>query len=101
MKNLFILLTLIGFGLFIAGCEGGGRQSFGYKSSNCNDIKQDCLDKCRKDNKSQKSCLTECEKVRGMCEAVKTKGCLQDCNMKFGKGTQEAERCKKRCSGEL
>ena len=100
MKSLFILLTIVWFSLLLVGCEGG-RQSFGYKSSNCNDVKQSCLDKCRKDNKSQNLCLSECEKVRGMCEAVKTKGCLQDCNMKFGKGSQEAERCKKRCSGEL
>ncbi|EEO25612.1 hypothetical protein [Helicobacter winghamensis] len=97
MKKLFILFGFVAV-LFFGACSGENN-SFLYKSSNCNDAKRDCLIKCRKDGKGQTRCLEECEKVRGMCEAVKTKGCLQDCNTRHGKNTPASEQCKKRCQG--
>lgn len=98
MKKLLFLLSLVFIIGFLGACSGGN-ESFLYKSSNCNDAKRDCLIECRKNGKGQTKCLEECEKVRGMCEAVKTKGCLQDCNIRHGKNSPAAEQCKKRCQG--
>ncbi|TLD83501.1 hypothetical protein LS70_004900 [Helicobacter sp. MIT 11-5569] len=100
MKKLLFLLNFVCILGFLSACgQGGDDKAFLYKSSNCDDTKRDCLLKCRKDGKGQARCLDECEKVRGMCEAVKTKGCLQDCNARHGKNTPIAEQCKKRCQG--
>lgn len=99
MKKLFLFfmcLFYVGMVGSLNGCSSENK-SFLYSSSNCNDAKRDCLNKCRLEGKGQAICLSECEKVRGMCEAVKTKGCLQNCNLQYGKGTQAAEQCKKRC----
>lgn len=96
MKTLLFLFSFICIIGFLGACSSG-EQSFFYKSSNCNDVKNDCLIKCRKDGKRQRECLESCEKARGMCEAVKAKGCLQDCNTQYGKNTPAAEQCKKRC----
>lgn len=93
----FFIIFLFCIGIFVFyGCSKE-EKNFLYNSSNCNDVKRDCLNQCRNEGKSQAICLNECEKVRGMCAAVKTKGCLQNCNSQYGKGTQAAEQCKKRC----
>ncbi|TLD85618.1 hypothetical protein [Helicobacter sp. MIT 05-5294] len=92
----FILLFCFGILGIFGGCSKEDK-NFLYNTSNCNDAKRDCLNKCRSEGKGQAVCLNDCEKVRGMCEAVKTKGCLQNCNLQHGKGTAAAEQCKKRC----
>ncbi len=95
MKRFVFLVGLICVaGLFVA-CEND--KKFLYGNSNCNDVKRDCLNICRKEGKAQALCLTECEKVRGMCAAVKIKGCLQDCTMRFGKNSPQTDQCKGRC----
>lgn len=96
MKKLFLFFILLFcFGIVgsVSGCSKDDK-SFLYNTSNCNDAKRDCLNKCRNEGKGQAICLNECEKVRGMCESVKTKGCLQNCNLQYGKGTPSAEQCK-------
>ncbi|MDY3113490.1 MAG: hypothetical protein SOW25_04085 [Helicobacter sp.] len=95
-KLLFVCGIIFGIG-FLGACSSSSDKGFIYSSSDCNEVKRDCLNKCRQAGKGQNTCLSECEKARGMCEAVKTKGCLQDCNLRFGKDSPGAEQCKKRC----
>lgn len=97
MKKLLFAMSIIGITCFLSACGGGNDQNFLYSSSDCNEVKRECLHKCRLSGKGQNLCLTECEKARGMCEAVKTKGCLQDCNLRYGKDSPATEQCKKRC----
>ena len=99
MKKFLSIVFIVCIVGFLGACSKGEDKTFLYSSSNCDEVKRDCLAKCRKNGKEQSKCLMECEKVRGMCEAVKTKGCLQDCNKTYGKNSASAEQCKKRCRG--
>lgn len=90
MKNFLFILIL----LFFAACDN--RSKFGFSSGNCNEVYQTCMNKCIQD-KPRNECIESCSKSRGMCQAVKTKGCMQDCNKNYGKNSQQAETCKKRC----
>lgn len=51
----------------------------------------------KKGDKTRNRCLNECDKMRGMCKAMKIKGCMQQCNEKHTKGTAQNEACKTRC----
>lgn len=92
-----LLSLLLGFVIFFSSCSNGNNNFFSVNSSDCNKTKSNCLVKCKQSGKGQNRCIEECEKVRGMCEAIKTKGCLQECNIRYGKNTQAAEQCKRRC----
>ncbi|CAM2892950.1 hypothetical protein [Helicobacter burdigaliensis] len=97
MKKIVLLIISIGI-LSFSGCSSNNDNNLVYGSSNCDEAKRICLNKCAKQGKSRRVCLDECEKARGMCEAIKVKGCLQDCNLQYGKGTSAAEQCKLRCT---
>ncbi len=95
----FILLAVLGFGaFFISGCDNNKKATFGFTSSNCNEVYTNCLNKCIQSNRTRLDCSNSCERSRGMCEAIKVKGCMQNCNKRYGKGTLQAETCKKRCA---
>ncbi|MCH5323007.1 MAG: hypothetical protein J1E31_05485 [Helicobacter sp.] len=96
MKALNLILILL-WGFFSIGC-GDSKSEFMYQSSDCNKVKTDCINQAKIDRKPYNQYMLECEKVRSMCAAVKAKGCLQDCQIKFGKGTPAAEQCKNRCA---
>ncbi|MGX2983486.1 hypothetical protein [Helicobacter sp. 23-1045] len=82
--------------VFIVGCEK--KATFGFTSSDCNEVYSICLNKCTQSGKSRADCLQSCERSRGMCNAVKTKGCMQNCNKSYGKNTPSAESCKRQCA---
>ena len=97
MKNLLFFISLIG--IFYSGCSSQSGKFFN-EASDCDKTKQSCMKKCREQGKSQNVCTNECEKLRTMCNAIKTKGCMQDCNLKYGKNTPTAENCKKSCNAQ-
>ncbi|RAX51636.1 hypothetical protein CCY99_08720 [Helicobacter sp. 16-1353] len=92
MKNLIFLVVIM---LLISGCNN--RDKFGFTSSDCGEVYTNCMNKCTQSNKSRAECLNNCDKSRAMCEAVKTKGCMQNCNKNYGKNTSSSEACKKSC----
>ncbi|RDU65539.1 hypothetical protein [Helicobacter sp. MIT 14-3879] len=71
--------------------------TFGFTSGNCNEVYTACMNKCTQANKTRSECINNCDKSRSMCEAVKTKGCMQNCNKNYGKKSQQAEVCKQQC----
>lgn len=91
----FIFLALFGV-FFLVGCEK--KATFGFTSSNCNEVYTICMNKCLQSNKKRTECTESCERSRGMCAAIKVKGCLQDCNKTYGKNTLQAETCKNNCT---
>lgn len=96
MKKM-IFLVILGFSAFVSiGCEKNGQ--FGFSSGDCNEVYTNCVNKCVQSNKSRIECTNSCERGRGMCASIKLKGCTQDCNKNYGKGTPEAESCKNRCT---
>ena len=80
---------------FLVACEK--KAVFGFTSSDCNEVYTICLNKCTQANKPRAECIPSCERGRGMCFAVKTKGCMQDCNKEHGKNTPSAQACKRQC----
>ncbi|MGP1450183.1 MAG: hypothetical protein ACTTJS_03535 [Wolinella sp.] len=96
MKKLTILLIVAIFSLVLVGCEDKSKQ-FGFGSGDCNEVQRNCINQCSRSGKSSAQCINDCEKARAMCAAIKVKGCMQDCNQRYGKGSQGAEYCKKRC----
>ncbi len=91
IKNILVLFVII----FIIGCDNENK--FGFSSSNCNEVYTNCLNKCIQSGKTRAECLGNCDKSRGMCESIKIKGCMQDCNKVYGKGTASSESCKRSC----
>lgn len=92
MKKLINIILGI---LFFVGCWDNNK--FGFISSNCNEVYSNCMNKCVKKGLKRSDCFNSCDKSRGMCASIKVKGCMQDCNSKYKKGTQNAEICKQRC----
>ena len=93
----FIFLAVLG-AIFFIGCDSGKKSPFGFTSSDCNEVYTTCQNKCIQSNRTRADCANSCERSRGMCEAIKVKGCMQNCNKIHGKGTLQAETCKKRCA---
>lgn len=96
MKKLIFLAVLVM--IIFGGCDSGKKSPFGFSSNDCNEVYSNCLNKCIQSNQTRVECITSCERGRGMCEAIKVKGCMQDCNKRYDKGTLQAETCKKRCT---
>lgn len=94
MKILRIALLTLPFLLFL-GCD---KSKFGFSSSNCGEVYTNCLTKCTQSGKTRAECLNGCERSKGMCQAVKIKGCMQDCNTNYGKNSPSAEACKRSCA---
>lgn len=95
----FVFLVVVGFGAFVlSGCDSGKKSAFGFTSNDCNEVYSNCLNKCIQQNRTRVECTTSCERSRGMCEAIKVKGCMQNCNKRYGRKTLQAETCKKRCA---
>lgn len=92
MRIFLVILMAIVF----AGCEK--KATFGFTSNDCNEVYTNCINKCIQTNKSRAECANSCDRSRGMCEAIKVKGCMQNCNKRYGKNTMQSETCKKRCS---
>lgn len=90
MKVLLFLLLVLSF----SACDN--KAKFGFTSKDCDEVYNNCINKCSQTN-SYNSCLSSCEQSSGMCKAIKVKGCMQDCNIRYGKGTDSAEVCKQRC----
>lgn len=99
MKKLFLLIFLGLFVAFACGC-GNNKPAGPFKSSDCQENKNYCITECKKKGGKLSDCANTCEKARGMCQAMKIKGCLQDCNIKFGKGTTSANQCQDRCRAQ-
>ena len=99
MKKLIILLISLFVAVALIACEKSGskKQQFGFGSSDCNQVQRNCMNQCAREGKPSSQCINECDKARSMCAAVKVKGCMQDCNQRYGKGTSSAESCKGRC----
>lgn len=93
----WIFLAILG-AIILGGCDSGKKSPFGFSSNDCNEVYSNCLNKCIQSNKTRVECVGSCERSRGMCEAIKVKGCMQNCNKRYGKGTLQAETCKKRCA---
>lgn len=89
------IIMFIAIVFLLNACDN--KSKFGFTSSNCNEVYTNCMNKCTQGNQPKNKCLESCDKSRSMCEAVKTKGCMQDCNKVYGKGSQQAETCKQRC----
>lgn len=87
---LLIFFTLV----LINGCSN--RSKFGFISSNCDEVYSSCMNKCLLTSK-RNDCINNCSKGKAMCASIKVKGCMQDCNVKYKKGTHNAELCKQRC----
>lgn len=81
--------------VFINGCNSSSK--FGFTSSDCSEVYSTCMNKCTPNSK-RSECINNCSKSKAMCESIKVKGCMQDCNTKYKKGTQNAELCKRRCA---
>jgi len=96
MKTLNSFILLIGIMLLFVACSSQ-TQEFGFGSSDCNEVQSKCMKQCTKNGKSVVQCNDECERAKGMCNAIKVKGCMQECNTKYGKDTPGAESCKKAC----
>lgn len=92
MKNFAFLFMIM---LLLSGCNNESK--FGFTSSNCGEVYNNCMNKCIQSNKTRAECLGNCDKSRAMCEAVKTKGCMQDCNTNYGKNTPSSDACKRSC----
>lgn len=90
MKKFSIFMIVL---ILFFGCSSQSGK-FGFTSGDCNKIYEECLQKC---NKTRDECNRDCEKLKGMCRAMKIKGCMQECNQKYGKGTPAAEDCKAKC----
>ena len=95
MRIIALILCFL-YVIFAVGCEK--KAQFGFTSSDCNEVYTNCLNKCIQTNKTRIECSQSCERSRGMCSAIKVKGCMQDCNKRYGKNTMQSETCKKRCS---
>ena len=93
VMRIFLVILMA---IFFAGCEK--KATFGFTSSDCNEVYTNCINKCIQTNKSRAECANSCDRSRGMCEAIKVKGCMQNCNKRYGKNTMQSETCKKRCS---
>ena len=99
MKFFIIFLTSII--IFFNACSSENKNGFMMNSSDCEVIKSQCIKKAYSNNdKSRAQIMQECETARAMCEAVKTKGCLQQCNLDFKKGSQEYARCQEKCKNK-
>lgn len=93
VMRIFLVILMA---IFFAGCEK--KATFGFTSSNCDEVYTNCLNKCIQSNKTRLECSQSCERSRGMCSAIKVKGCMQECNKRYGKNTMQSETCRKRCS---
>ena len=93
MKKIIFMIVVA---LLIIGCNN--KEQFGFTSSNCNEVYNNCLNKCLQSGKTRVECLSNCDKSRGMCRAVKIKGCMQNCNTTYGKNTPSSESCKRSCA---
>lgn len=94
----FYVFLSIFFCVFLVSCSNERKKDFFLGSSDCEVAKTQCIKKnYNHSDKTRTQILKECENVRAMCEAVKTKGCLQQCGMNFNKETKEYERCQERC----
>lgn len=91
MKSIVFVLIILCF----FGCND--RSKFGFSSGDCNEVHTNCLNKCIQSGKQKAECLAGCDRSRGMCESIKIKGCLQDCNKNYGKDSPSSENCKKQC----
>lgn len=89
MNKIFIFFIAL---VFIA-CN---KPKFGFTSSDCGEVYNNCMRECIKTN-TRSVCINNCDKSRSMCQSIKIKGCMQDCNSKYGKNTSNSEICKKRC----
>lgn len=94
MRIIQIIIFLLAVSFLVIGCNN--RDKFGFSSGNCSEVYNNCLNKCTQ-TKSRVECLTSCDRSRGMCEAIKTKGCMQDCNKQYGKNNPSTEACKNIC----
>lgn len=92
--KIFLVMALIIF----SGCDK--KATYGFTSSDCNEVYTNCLNKCLQSNKTRTECVNSCERSRSMCFSIKVKGCMQNCNKDYGKDTLQAQSCKNRC-GEM
>lgn len=97
-KFAILLISLLMAVVFVACGNNDDKKQFGFGSSDCNQVQRNCMNQCAREGKPTSQCMNDCEKARAMCAAIKVKGCMQDCNQRYGKGTSSAESCKKRCS---
>ncbi len=95
MKILFFALLAL---LLLSSCSSQNA-GFGFKSSDCKEVYKECMAKCSAKGESRDKCSVACAKTESLCRAMKIKGCMQDCNAKYGKDTQESAVCKERCKG--
>ncbi len=81
---------------FLLGCSDSKKKNEGFMSSlgDCNVVYTQCINKCKD---GPKLCGDQCEKARGMCNAIHVKGCMQQCNERYGKDSSSSEACKRNC----
>lgn len=98
MKKALSILFLSALLILGLGCSSqSGQWAFG--TSDCEDFFKKCINTCvKKGDKHRNQCLTECDKSRGMCKALKIKGCYQKCDEKHGKGTALSKACRNGCN---
>lgn len=97
MRNFILLLFFGSLVWLLSGCGEDKSKQFGFGSSDCNEVHRNCMNQCTKEGKPMNQCLNDCEKARSMCAAIKVKGCMQNCNQRYGKDSSSAEICKRRC----
>ncbi len=95
-KYLLIVIS-VAIALSIAGCSSQNYE-FGFGSGgDCDKVYSDCISRCKNSDMTRTECYNSCDKTRAMCRAMQVKGCMQNCNTKYGKDTPKAESCKKKC----
>ena len=96
----FLIYYLLFIAIFFNACSSEHNKDFflNIGGSDCEVVKSQCVRENHNNReKSRAQIMQECETARAMCEAVKTKGCLQQCLVDFEKNSPEHERCKERC----
>lgn len=94
MKFIYIFTFLVG--IILTGCSSQSGD-FAFGSSDCGEVYKDCMSKCVRGGKPQTQCHDECYKARAICRSLKVKGCMQDCNKQYERGSRQNEICKRNC----
>lgn len=88
-------LVFIAF-IALVGCND--KSKMGFTSGDCGEVYTNCLNRCTHSGRTRVDCLTSCERSRGMCESIKVKGCMQNCNKAYGKDSTSSENCRRTCA---
>ncbi len=90
------ILILVFVAFFAVSCEK--KATYGFSSGDCNEVYTNCLNQCTRQGKPRGECVNSCTRSRGMCNSIKSKGCMQNCNKYHGRGSKQAENCKRQCA---